>query len=74
MFTMLRLLTIGNVLCGDEEESGAVHQDSRGVTTDEKRGGAVGAAGCRRAYVLINNRAEGNTPLTVQGLVGMLRS
>jgi hypothetical protein len=27
----------------------------------------------RRAYVLVNNRAEGNAPLTVEGLVGMLR-
>ena len=27
----------------------------------------------RRAYVLVDNRAEGNAPLTVQGLVGMLR-
>ena len=27
----------------------------------------------RRAYVLGNNRAEGNPPLTVEGLVGMLR-
>jgi uncharacterized protein YecE (DUF72 family) len=27
----------------------------------------------RRAYVLVNNRAEGNAPLTVQGLAGMLR-
>jgi hypothetical protein len=24
-------------------------------------------------HVLVNNRAEGNAPLTVQGLVGMLR-
>jgi len=32
---------------------------------------AVGAG--RRAYVLVNNRCEGNAPLTVQGLVGMLR-
>lgn len=32
---------------------------------------AVGAG--RRANVLVNNRAEGNAPLTVQGLVGMLR-
>ena len=31
---------------------------------------AVGAG--RRAYVLVNNRAEGNAPLTVQGLVEML--
>jgi hypothetical protein len=31
---------------------------------------AVGAD--RRAYVLINNRAEGNAPLTVQGLVDIL--
>jgi len=27
----------------------------------------------RHAYVLVNNRAEGNAPLTVEGLVGMLR-
>lgn len=27
----------------------------------------------RRAYVLVNNRAEGNAPLTVQGLSEMLR-
>jgi uncharacterized protein YecE (DUF72 family) len=33
---------------------------------------AVGTG--RRAYVLMNNRAEGNAPLTVQGLVGMLRT
>ena len=33
---------------------------------------AVGAG--RRAYVLVNNRAEGNAPLTVQGLVEMLGS
>jgi uncharacterized protein YecE (DUF72 family) len=32
---------------------------------------AVGAG--RRAYVLVNNRAEGNAPLTVQGLVGTVR-
>jgi hypothetical protein len=32
---------------------------------------AVGAG--RRAYVLVNNRAEGNAPLTVEGLVELLR-
>ena len=26
----------------------------------------------RRAYVLVNNRSEGNAPLTVQGLVEVL--
>jgi uncharacterized protein YecE (DUF72 family) len=31
---------------------------------------AVGAG--RRAYVLVNNRAEGNAPLTVQVLTDML--
>jgi uncharacterized protein YecE (DUF72 family) len=31
---------------------------------------AVGAG--RRAYVLVNNRAEGNAPLTVQALAEML--
>ena len=30
---------------------------------------AVGAV--RRVYVLVNDRAEGNAPLTVLGLVGM---
>jgi len=28
----------------------------------------------RRAYVLVNNRAEGNAPLTVQALVHLLRT
>ena len=28
----------------------------------------------RGADVLVNNRCEGNAPVTVQGLVGMLRS
>jgi hypothetical protein len=28
----------------------------------------------RRAYVLVNNRSEGNAPLTVQGLSEMLRA
>jgi hypothetical protein len=32
---------------------------------------AVGAG--RYAYVSVNNRAEGNAPLTVQGLTEMLR-
>lgn len=32
----------------------------------------AGGAG-RRAYVLVNNQAEGNAPLTVEALVGMLR-
>jgi hypothetical protein len=32
---------------------------------------AVGAG--RRAYVLVNNRAERNAPLTVEALAGMLR-
>jgi uncharacterized protein YecE (DUF72 family) len=27
-----------------------------------------------RAYVLVNNRAEGNAPLTVQALTEMLRA
>ena len=31
---------------------------------------AVGAG--RRAYVLVNNRSEGNAPLTVQGLTEMI--
>ena len=28
----------------------------------------------RRAYVLVNNRSEGNAPLTVQGVSDMLRN
>jgi hypothetical protein len=35
-------------------------------------GQAVGVG--RRAIVLVNNRAEGNAPLTVQGLSEMLRN
>jgi hypothetical protein len=27
----------------------------------------------RRAYVLVNNRVEGNAPLTVEAFAGMLR-
>lgn len=26
----------------------------------------------RRAYVIVNNRSEGNAPMTIQGLVEML--
>jgi hypothetical protein len=33
---------------------------------------AVADAEKRRAYVLVNNRAEWNAPLTVQGLSAML--
>jgi len=33
---------------------------------------AVGAGS--GAFVLVNNRTEGNAPLTVQGLVGMLQA
>jgi hypothetical protein len=51
-----------------EETSGAVYQDCGRATADEK---GVGAG--RRAYVLVNNRAEGNAPLTVEALLGMLR-
>ena len=28
----------------------------------------------RNVYVLVNNRAEGNAPLTIQGLVDQLRA
>jgi uncharacterized protein YecE (DUF72 family) len=28
----------------------------------------------RRAYVLVNNRSEGNAPLTVQALTDLLRT
>jgi uncharacterized protein YecE (DUF72 family) len=28
----------------------------------------------RRAYVLVNNRSEGNAPLTVQALADLLRA
>ena len=66
---------VRDVLCGGQEASGAVHEDCeelpqmRAETMQLVRQ-AVGAG--RRAYVLVNNRAEGNAPLTVQGLVGML--
>jgi len=45
------------------------------VTADEKRGAqlvrqAVGEGS--RAYVIVNNRSEGNAPLTVRALSEML--
>src|SRR6185295_13972378 len=65
---------IGNVLCRGKKAGGAVSQDRRRVTADAERDGQLvrqaGGAG-RRAYVLVNNRAEGNAPLTVEALVGM---
>jgi hypothetical protein len=46
--------------------------NNNAFTSYEKRGGAVSwQTVC--AYVLVNNRAEGNAPLTVEALVGMLR-
>jgi len=68
---------VRDVLCGGEEASGTVYQDRRRVPgmrreTVEIIRQAVGAG--RHAYVLVNNRAEGNAPVTVEGLSEMLRS
>ena len=60
-----------------QEATEAVFQDRRRATTDETRSDAAGrqALGAgRRAYVLVNNRAEGNAPLTVQALAEMVRN
>lgn len=48
-------------------------RDHGGVTADEERDGAVAAAGSRRVYGLVNNWAEVNAPLVVEGLLKMLR-
>jgi len=50
---------------------------SWGITADVPRDGASGLRQAavregRRAYVLVNNRSEGNTPRTVQALVDTL--
>jgi hypothetical protein len=62
-------------LAGSAER--AVYHESGGVTPDETRDRAISATGQavsegRHAYVLVNNRSEGNAPLEVQGLVEML--
>jgi hypothetical protein len=53
-----------------------VYKDCRSVTTDATKTVQLArkaVAEGRRAYVLVNNRSEGNAPLTVEGLEGMLR-
>jgi uncharacterized protein YecE (DUF72 family) len=76
-FTVLRLLTpLGMSYAAAKkraepytkivEELPQMRQDTMQVVRQ-----AVGAG--RRAYVLVNNRAEGNAPSTVEALVGMLR-
>ena len=48
-------------------------RDHGGVTADEERDGAVAAADSQRGYGLVNNWAERNVPLVVDGLLKMLR-
>ena len=76
-FTVLRLLTPLNLSYEEAkrraepytaivEELPAMRADTATLVRQ-----AVGEK--RNAYVLVNNRAEGNAPLTVQGLVDLLR-
>jgi len=69
--------TSGDVLRSREEANGALYDDHRGTTgnaTGEVEFVRKAEAEGRRAYVLVNNRSEGNAPLTVQALAEMLRN
>ena len=67
-----------DVLCGSQETSGTIYQDRGSIEVLLQMGReavqlvrqAVGAGS--HAYVLVNNRSEGNAPLTVEGLEEML--
>jgi hypothetical protein len=68
---------VGHASRGGEETNGAVYQACGGVTADAPSTVHVVRQAVnegRHAYVLVNNRAEGNTPLTVQALSEMLRT
>ena len=76
-FTVLRLLTpLGMSYAAAKKRAEPypkiveeLPQMRRETVQLARQGGGAG----RRAYVLVNNRAEGNAPLTVEALVGMLR-
>jgi hypothetical protein len=61
-----------------EEAGGGLHEDRGGASNDANGDGAVVVRKAviegRSAYVLVNNRTEGNAPLTVQALSELLRS
>jgi hypothetical protein len=76
--SVLRLLRIADEdLRSRQEASRGVYQDCRGVTADAQRDWQLARQAVsegRRAFVLVNNRSEGNAPLTVQALAEMQRN
>jgi len=76
-FTVLRLLTPLNISYEAAKKRAEPYTKIVGELPEMRRDTVElvrkGIAENRRAYVLVNNRSEGNAPLTVQGLVGMFR-
>ena len=75
-FTVLRLLTPLNISYEAAKKRAEPYTKIVGELPEMRRDTVElvrkAVAENRRAYVLVNNRAEGNAPLTVEGLVGML--
>jgi uncharacterized protein YecE (DUF72 family) len=78
MFTVLRLLTPLGMSYAAAKKRAAPYTKIVEALPQMRREAVElvrkATAENRRAYVLVNNRSEGNAPLTVQGLVGMLGS
>jgi len=76
-FTVLRLLTPLKISYEAAKKRAAPYTKIVGELPEMRRDTVElvrkAVAENRRAYVLVNNRAEGNAPLTVESLVGMLR-
>jgi hypothetical protein len=71
-FTVLRLLTPLKMIYEDAKKRAELYTRTVGEVPEMRRNTvnlvdqAIGEQ--RRAYVLVNNRSEGNAPLTVQAL------
>jgi len=64
LHSTIRQTTEEDVLSSREEASQAVHQDRQGeMRRDKVELVRKAVAENRRAYVLVNNRSEGNAPL-----------
>ncbi len=76
-FTVLRLLTPLKMSYESAEKRAEPYTKIVGELPEMRRDTVelvrTAVAENRRAYILVNNRAEGNAPVTVEGLVGMLR-
>jgi uncharacterized protein YecE (DUF72 family) len=77
-FTVLRLLTPLKVSYEAAKKRAEPYNKIVGELPEMRRETVSlvkhAVAGNRQAYVLVNNRAEGNAPLTVQALSDLLRA